>query len=77
MAKIPDKYGGWSVVYREVADDDSSPFQQMGQGLYKGEAITLGKILFERDRLGHVEILDTTATTRGYFSPKKPNGAFE
>jgi len=75
MADIPDKYSGWSVLYREIYD--SSPFRQMAQGLYKGEAITLGKILFERDRLGHVEILDHIATTRGYFSPKRPNGSFE
>lgn len=77
MAKVPDKFGGWSVVYREICDDDSSPFLQMGQGLYKNEALALGKMLFERDKLGHVEILDHTATTRGYYDPRHPGGVLE
>lgn len=70
MANIPDKFGGWSVLYRVVASDDSLPFLQMAQGLDKDEAMALGKMLFERDRLGHVEVLDPTATTRGYYKPE-------
>ena len=77
MASVPDKFGGWSVVYREIHGDPLSPFRQMGQGLYKTEAIALGKMLFERDRLGHVEVLDHTATTRGYFQPAHPDGSLD
>jgi hypothetical protein len=65
------------VSFREDFADDNAPWLQMAQGLYREEAVSLATLLFARDKRGHVEILDLTGTSRGYFSPNRPEGSFE
>ena len=77
MLVIPDTQSGWSVSFREDYTDDRLPWRQMAQGLHRDEAMSLALLLFLRDKRGHIEILDHTGTSRGYYSPIRPGGSFE
>lgn len=72
--KFPD--GGWSVTYREDYES-TEPFFLIAQGLTKSEATALAQLVFDRDKKGHLEILDHTLTSRGYWSPRRPEGMVE
>jgi hypothetical protein len=74
---IIDTQGGWSVVYREDYANDQLPWFQMGQSLNQNEAVALARLIFDRDKKGHVEIRDRDRTARGYFTPSRPEGFFE
>ena len=76
LADYAPENSGWSLAYREDAAGDS-PWLVLAQGLWKNEAVTLGRLVYNRDRRGTVELRDHTGTARGYWNARSPRGSHD